>query len=50
MAPPHPAHRPSLPTVIRRVSLSLLVACVVPATLFYVCVRVREQRVDYSWE
>ncbi len=40
MAPPHPAHRPSLPTVIRRVSLSLLVACVVPATLFYVCVRV----------
>jgi len=33
---PHPAHRPPLPTVIRRVALSLLIACVVPAALFYV--------------
>ena len=31
-----PAH-PRLGSVIRRVSLSLLIACVVPATLFYVC-------------
>jgi len=30
-------HRPRLGTVIRRVSLSLLIACVVPATVFYVC-------------
>lgn len=28
-------HRPTLPTVIRRVALSLLIACVVPAALFY---------------
>lgn len=31
-----PTH-PRLGSVIRRVSLSLLIACVVPATLFYVC-------------
>ncbi|MCW2792182.1 MAG: yciB [Nocardioides sp.] len=30
----HP-HRPCLGTVVRRVSLSLLIACVIPATLFY---------------
>ena len=30
-------HRPRLGTVIRRVALSLLIACVVPATVFYVC-------------
>lgn len=30
------ASRPSLLTIIRRVALSLLVACVIPATLFYV--------------
>ena len=30
--------RPRLGTVIRRVSLSLLIACVIPAALFYVCV------------
>lgn len=29
--------RPRLVTVVRRVALSLLIACVVPATLFYVC-------------
>jgi len=28
-------HRPTLPTVIRRVALSLLIACVIPAALFY---------------
>lgn len=34
--PPDPApHRPSLLTVVRRVSLSLLIAVVVPAVLFY---------------
>jgi len=33
----HPAHRPPLSAVIRRVTLSLLIACVIPATLFYVC-------------
>ena len=36
--PPHPPHaheRPRLGTVVRRVSLSLLIACVVPAVLFY---------------
>ncbi len=30
-------HRPCLVAVIKRVSLSLLIACVIPATLFYVC-------------
>ena len=30
-------HRPSLVAVIKRVSLSVLIACVIPATLFYVC-------------
>ena len=29
------AHRPRLTTVIRRVALSLLIACVIPAALFY---------------
>ena len=29
-------HRPRLGTVIRRVALSLVIACVVPATVFYV--------------
>ena len=32
---PHATHRPTLVTVIRRVSLSLLVAVVVPAAVFY---------------
>lgn len=31
----HAAPRPRLATIIRRVSLSLLIACVIPATLFY---------------
>lgn len=35
LARPHP----SLGAVVRRVSLSLLVACAVPATLFYTCFR-----------
>jgi intracellular septation protein A len=34
------AHRPSLVMVIRRVSLSLLIACIIPATLFYVALQV----------
>ncbi len=34
--PHHAAERPRLGTIIRRVSLSLLIACVIPATLFYV--------------
>ena len=34
-APAVLAHRPTLPTVIRRVALSLFIACVVPAALFY---------------
>jgi hypothetical protein len=33
------AHRPSLLMVIRRVSLSLLIACAVPAALFYACLQ-----------
>ena len=32
---PHASHRPTLVTVVRRVSLSLLVAVVVPAAVFY---------------
>ena len=32
-------HRPCLRAVIRRVGLSLLIACAVPATVFYVCLR-----------
>jgi intracellular septation protein A len=35
-----PRHCPSLGAVVRRVGLSLLVACAIPATLFYVCFRV----------
>jgi len=38
-ASPAAAHRPSLGAVIRRVALSLLIACAVPATVFYVCLR-----------
>jgi intracellular septation protein A len=34
---PDAPHRPCLVAVIKRVSLSLLIACVIPATLFYVC-------------
>jgi intracellular septation protein A len=41
---PHAAagerHSPSLRAVIRRVGLSLLIACVIPAALFYTCLRV----------
>ena len=33
---PHASHRPTLLTVVRRVSLSLLIAVVVPAVVFYV--------------
>jgi len=33
-------HRPTLPTIVRRVALSLAIACVVPATLFYVFLRI----------
>ena len=33
--PHHRAERPRLATVVRRVSLSLLIACVIPAVLFY---------------
>lgn len=33
------AHRPCLGAVIRRVGLSLLIACAVPATVFYLCLR-----------
>lgn len=33
------AHRPCLGAVIRRVGLSLLIACAVPATVFYTCLR-----------
>ena len=32
----HAPHRPTLLTVVRRVSLSLLIAVVVPAVVFYV--------------
>jgi hypothetical protein len=35
-----PRHCPSLGAVVRRVGLSLLVACAIPAALFYVCFRV----------
>ena len=35
-APCVSAHRPSLLMVIRRVSMSLLIACIIPATIFYV--------------
>ena len=31
--------RPSLRAVVKRVGLSLLVACLIPATLFYTCLR-----------
>lgn len=33
---PHPVHAPPLLTILRRVAISLFVAVVVPATLFYV--------------
>ena len=36
-APPH--DRPSLRAVVRRLGVSLLVACAVPATVFYTCLR-----------
>ncbi|MGZ5416302.1 MAG: VC0807 family protein [Nocardioides sp.] len=34
--------RPDLVTVIRRVAMSLLIACVIPAALFYLCVVVAD--------
>lgn len=34
-----PVTRPTLRAVVKRVGLSLLVACLVPATLFYTCLR-----------
>lgn len=39
-ATPGAHHRPSLGAILRRVAQSLLVACAMPATLFYVCFRV----------
>jgi intracellular septation protein A len=33
-------HRPSLTAVVRRVALSLLIACAIPAAVFYGCFRV----------
>ncbi len=39
---PQPPHRPQLGAVIRRVALSLLVACVAPAVLFYLCFRITD--------
>lgn len=39
-APAPSPHRPSLGAVVRRVSLSLLVACAVPAAVFYTVFRV----------
>lgn len=35
-------HRPQLGAVIRRLARSLLIACVIPAALFYVCFRVAD--------
>jgi intracellular septation protein A len=35
-----PRHCPRLGAVIKRVGLSLLIACAIPATLFYACFRV----------
>jgi uncharacterized membrane protein YwzB len=47
VAPPSPAHaaahapvRPSLPAVLRRLGLSLTIACLVPAALFLSCFEV----------
>lgn len=37
---PHHPHRPTLRAVIRRVALSLLIACAIPAATFYVTFRV----------
>lgn len=34
-----PRHCPRLGAVVRRVALSLVIACVIPATLFYTCFR-----------
>lgn len=39
---PGAPHRPNLGAVIRRVALSLMIACVIPATVFYVCVVVAD--------
>jgi hypothetical protein len=45
-AAPHlaasPRSGPGLGAVVRRVALSLLIACAVPATVFYVCFRVAD--------
>jgi intracellular septation protein A len=38
----HPTGHPRLGAVLRRVGLSLFIACVVPACLFYVCFRVTD--------
>jgi hypothetical protein len=35
-----PRHCPQLGTIMRRVGLSLMIACVVPGALFYVCFHV----------
>jgi intracellular septation protein A len=37
---PETRHCPHLGAVVRRVALSLVIACVIPATLFYTCFRV----------
>ena len=39
MPPTCTVSRPSLRAVVKRVGLSLLVACLIPATLFYTCLR-----------
>src|SRR6478735_7787125 len=36
---PEERHCPRLGAVVRRVALSLVIACVIPATLFYACFR-----------
>jgi intracellular septation protein A len=38
-APSTSTPRPSLPTVLRRLALSLTIACVIPAALFFSCFR-----------
>ena len=40
LAATEPRHCPSLGAVIRRVAMSLLIACAIPAALFYACFRI----------
>jgi hypothetical protein len=37
-----PTHCPQLRAVVRRVAMSLLIACLVPAVLFYTCLRLAD--------